>query len=153
MVASLICSVILLDICDISVHFFIISSISFRDENNLDQWYQSRLLLIGFFQCMSLTRSEYRKLGIELVSLEDNHFHTPKKPSMVEENKNDGADDPINLLLEQSLTRQRDKMMENFPHILRRLTIAVRASSSRGHFGGTSPFKVHVNFDIPIFEG
>ena len=27
------------------------------------------------------------------------------------------------------------------------------ASSSSGHFRGTSPFKIHVNFDIPIFEG
>jgi hypothetical protein len=53
---------------------------------------------------MSPTRSEYSKLGLELVSLEDNHSHTPKKPSMVEEKKNDGADDPINLLLEQALT-------------------------------------------------
>jgi hypothetical protein len=26
-------------------------------------------------------------------------------------------------------------------------------SSSSDHFGGTSPFKVQVNFDIPIFEG
>jgi hypothetical protein len=54
---------------------------------------------------MSPTRSEYRKLGLELVSLEDNRSRTPKKPSMVEEKKNDGADDPINLLLEQALTR------------------------------------------------
>jgi hypothetical protein len=73
---------------------------------------------------MSPTRSEYRKLGLELVSLEDNHSHTPKKPSMAEEKKNDGADDPINLLLEQALTRQRDEMMENFSHILQRLPIA-----------------------------
>ena len=29
--------------------FFIISPLSFRAENNLDQWYQSRLLLIVFF--------------------------------------------------------------------------------------------------------
>jgi hypothetical protein len=72
-------------------------------ENNLDQWYQSRLLLI-IFQCMSPTRSEYRNLGLELVSLEENLSRTPKKPSMVEENKNDGADDPISLLLEQALT-------------------------------------------------
>ena len=35
-------------------------------------------------QCMSSTRSEYSKLGLELVSLEDNHSHTPNKPSMVE---------------------------------------------------------------------
>jgi hypothetical protein len=121
-------------------------------ENNPDQWYQSRLLLI-VFQCMSPTRSEYSKLGLDLVSLEDNRSRTPKKPSMEEEKKNDGADDPINLLLEQALTRQRDEMMENFSHILQRLPIASGASSSRNHFGGTSPFKVQVNFDIPIFEG
>jgi hypothetical protein len=72
---------------------------------------------------------------------------------MAEEKKNDGADDPINLLLEQALTRQRDEMMENFSHILQRLLIASGASSSSGHFGGTSPFKVQVNFDIPVFEG
>jgi hypothetical protein len=34
--------------CDISVHFFIISPLSFRAENNPDQWYQSRLFLIIF---------------------------------------------------------------------------------------------------------
>ena len=38
--------------------------------------------------------------------------------------------------------------MENFSHILQCLSIA-----SSGHFGGTSPFKVQVNFDIPVFEG
>jgi hypothetical protein len=58
-----------------------------------------------FFQCMSPTRSEYSNLGLELVSLEDNHSHTPKKPSMAKENKIEGADDPINLLLEKALTR------------------------------------------------
>jgi hypothetical protein len=61
---------------------------------------------------------------------------------MAEENKNDGVDDPINLLLEQALTRHRDKMMENFSHILQRLPIASGAPSSSSHFGGTSPFKV-----------
>jgi hypothetical protein len=102
---------------------------------------------------MSPTRSGYRKLGLELVSLEDNRSRTPKKPSMAEEKKIDGADDPISLLLEQALTRQRDEMMENFSHILQRLPIASGASSSSDHFGGTSPFKVQVNFDIPVFEG
>ena len=102
---------------------------------------------------MSPTRSEYSKLGLELVSLEDNRSRTPKKPSMAEEKKNDGADDPISLLLEQALTRQRDEMMENFSHILQRLPIVSGASSSSDHFGGTSPFKVQVNFDIPVFEG
>jgi hypothetical protein len=44
-------------------------------------------------------------------------------------------------------------MMENFSHILQCLLIASGTSSSRDQFGGTSPFKVQVNFDIPIFEG
>jgi hypothetical protein len=134
------------------VYFIVISLLSFHSKNNLDQWYQSRLLLI-IFQCMSPTRSEYSKLGLELVSLEENHSRTPKKPSMVEEKKNDGAKDSINLLLEQALARQRDEMMENFSHILQCLSIATCTSSSSDHFGGTSPFKVQVNFDIPIFEG
>ena len=67
---------------------------------------------------MSLIRFEYSNLGLDLVSLEENCSLTPKKPSMVEEKKNDGADDPISLLLEQALTRQRDEMMENFSHML-----------------------------------
>ena len=101
---------------------------------------------------MSLTRSEYSKLGLELVSLEDNFSRTPKKPSMVEEKKN-GANDPISLLLEQDLTRQRDEMMENFSHILQCMSIETCKSSSNNHFGSTSPFKVQVNFDILILKG
>jgi hypothetical protein len=44
-------------------------------------------------------------------------------------------------------------MMENFAHILQGLPIAVGTSSLSSHFGGTSPFKVQVNFDIFVFEG
>jgi hypothetical protein len=44
-------------------------------------------------------------------------------------------------------------MMENFSHILQCLPIAIGAYSSSDHFGSTSPFKVQVNFDIPVFEG
>jgi hypothetical protein len=44
-------------------------------------------------------------------------------------------------------------MMENFSHIIQRILIEICTSSSRDHFGGTSPFKVQFNFDIPIFEG
>jgi hypothetical protein len=40
--------VILLDIQDIYVYFFIISPLSFHAENNLDQWYQSRFALDRF---------------------------------------------------------------------------------------------------------
>jgi hypothetical protein len=52
---------------------------------------------------MSPTRFQYRKLGLEIVSLEDNISLMPKKPSMEEEKKNDGEYDSINLLLEQAL--------------------------------------------------
>jgi hypothetical protein len=44
-------------------------------------------------------------------------------------------------------------MIENFSHILQCLSIEICASSSSDHFGGTSPFKVQVNFDIHVFEG
>jgi hypothetical protein len=98
-------------------------------------------------------RSEYSQLGLDIVSLEDNHSRTPKKPSMVAENKNDRAKDFINMLHAQALAQQRDEMMENFSHILQCMSIATGSSSSSDHFGGTSPFKIQVNFDIPIFEG
>jgi hypothetical protein len=87
-------------------------------------------------------RSEYRKLGVELVSLEENHSRTPKKHSMATEKKNGREKYSINLLLEQGLARQRDEMMDNFSHILQCLLIATGTSSSRNHYGGTSPFKV-----------
>jgi hypothetical protein len=53
---------------------------------------------------MCMMRSEYRKLGVELVSLEHNLSHMPKKPSMAEENKNARVEYFINLLLEKALT-------------------------------------------------
>jgi hypothetical protein len=111
------------------------------------------MMLLIVFQCMSLTRYGYRKLGLDLVSLEENQSSTPKKPSIAEEKKNDRGRDSINLLLEQALTRQRDKMMENSTHILQRFSITTGTSSSGGHFRVTSPFKVQVNFDILVFEG
>jgi hypothetical protein len=77
----------------------------------------------------------------------------PRNPQWWKKRKMTEHDDPINLLLEQALTRQRDEMMENFSHILQCLLIASGTSSSRSHFGGTSPFKVQVNFYIPVFEG
>jgi hypothetical protein len=40
-------------------------------------------------------------------------------------------------------------MMDNFAQILRRLPRRDASTSS----GGVTPFKVQINFDIPIFEG
>jgi hypothetical protein len=44
-------------------------------------------------------------------------------------------------------------MMENFSHILQHIPITIGMSSSIGHFGSTSPFKIQVNFYILVFEG
>jgi hypothetical protein len=68
---------------------------------------------------------------------------------MGDENKYDGVGDPIKMFLEESLTRQRNEMMDNFAQILRWFPTG-EASSSSGH---ATPFKVQVNFDIPLFEG
>jgi hypothetical protein len=68
---------------------------------------------------------------------------------MGEEKRDDGAGDPFKLLLEEALSRKRNKMMDNFAQILRRLPIGDASTSS----GGATPSKVHINFDIPIFEG
>jgi hypothetical protein len=98
---------------------------------------------------MSPTRSEYKELGLELVSLEDKISHTPKRPLMEGENKYDGTGDPFKLLIEESLMKQRNEMMDSFVQILRWLPTGDTSSSSEG----IAPFKVQINFDIPIFEG
>jgi len=67
---------------------------------------------------------------------------------MGDKNKYDGAGDPFKMLLEESLAWQRNEMMEKFAQILRRLPTR-DTSSSRGY---VTPFKVHVNFCIPLFE-
>jgi hypothetical protein len=84
---------------------------------------------------MSPTRSGYKELGLELVSLEEKSSHTPKRPSMVGENKYNGTRDPFKLFLEESLTQQRNEMMDSFAQILRRLPTGDTSSSS----GGTPP--------------
>jgi hypothetical protein len=98
---------------------------------------------------MSLTRSGYKQLGLELVSLEEKISHTPKQPLMEGENKYDGTRYPFRIFLEEALMQQRNEMMDSFTQILRRLPTGDASSSS----GGATPFKVQINFDIPIFEG
>ena len=44
-------------------------------------------------------------------------------------------------------------MMDNFAQILQRMPTTIEGSSSSSNFGGATPFKVQVNFDIPLFEG
>jgi hypothetical protein len=71
---------------------------------------------------------------------------------MGEEKKDEEEGDPIKILLEEALEKQRNAMMDNFAQILQRIPTS-GASTSNKHSGGATPFKVQVNFDIPIFEG
>ena len=64
------------------------------------------------------------------------------------ENKYDGTRDHFKPLIEEALTQQRNEMMDNFVQILRQLPTGDASSSSRG----TTPLKVQINFDIPIFK-
>jgi hypothetical protein len=68
---------------------------------------------------------------------------------MVGENKDDGTRDPFKTILEESLTQQRKEMMDSFAQILQQLPTGDASSSSEG----VTPFKVQINFDIPIFGG
>ena len=102
---------------------------------------------------MSPTRSGYKELGIPLTEPLKDGPRQARRPHMAEETRDDRAGDPIKLLLEESLMRQRNEMMDNFSQILCRLLTTSDASTSSGHSGSAPPFKVQVNFDIPVFEG
>ena len=94
----------------------------------------------------------YKELGLDLVEPLQDQPHKPQWPPMVEEEKDEGIGDPIKILLEEDLEKQRNAMMDNFSHILQRLP-TYGASASNNHSGGATPFKVQVKFDIPVFEG
>jgi hypothetical protein len=68
---------------------------------------------------------------------------------MGDETKYYGARDPFKMFLKESLARQRNEMMDSFAQILRQLPTRDTSSSS----DHATPFKVHVNFYIPLFEG
>ena len=71
---------------------------------------------------------------------------------MGDDKKDEGAGDPIKIFLKEALEKQRNAMMDKFAQILQRLPTG-GTSASNSHSGGATPFKVQVNFDIPIFEG
>ena len=67
---------------------------------------------------MSPTRSGYKELGIPLTEPLKDGPHQARRPHMAEETRDDRVGDPIKLLLEEALTRQRNEMMDNFSQIL-----------------------------------
>ena len=104
------------------------------------------------FLCMSPMRSGYKELGLELVEPLQNQPCKSRRPPMADEKKDEGAGDPIKILLEEALERQRNVMMDSFSQILQRLPKS-DASAPSSYSGNATSFKVQVNFEIPIFEG
>ena len=101
---------------------------------------------------MSLMRSGYKLLGLELVKNLQEQPHKSRRPPMEDEKKDEGPGDPIKILLEEALERQRNAMMDSFAQILQRLPRGDTSASSSDS-GNATPFKVQVNFEIPIFKG
>jgi hypothetical protein len=96
---------------------------------------------------MSPTRSGYKELGLELISLEEKISQT-QATSHGRRNKIRREGDPFKMLLEESLMQQRNEMMDSFAQILQWLPTGDASSSN----GGVTHFKVQIKFDIPIFE-
>ena len=70
------------------------------------------------FLCMSPTRSGYKELRLDLVELLQDQLRKPRRPPMAEGKKVEGAGDPIEILLEEALEKQRNAMMDKFSQIL-----------------------------------
>ena len=97
-------------------------------------------------------KSRYKELGLELVEPLQDQPRKSQQPPMADEKKDEGAGDPIKILLEEALKRQRNAMMDNFSQKLQRLPRG-NASASNSYSRSATLFKVQVNFEIPIFEG
>ena len=62
---------------------------------------------------MSPTRAGYKELGIDLVEPWQDHPRKSRWPPMGDEKKDKGTEDPIKMLLEEALEKQRNVMMDN----------------------------------------
>ena len=70
---------------------------------------------------MSPTRLGYKELGLELVEPLQDQPRKSRWPPMADEKKDDGAGDPIKILLEEALERQRNAMMDSFLEIIQQI--------------------------------
>ena len=95
----------------------------------------------------------YQYLDFEVVKIEVNHSHHPKQPHMSREEKRYViVGDHIIIFPQESLTCQKNNMIDIFSQILSEMSTTTEQSSSN-YFGGANQFKVEVNFCIPLFEG
>jgi hypothetical protein len=68
---------------------------------------------------------------------------------MAGEKKDDGTQDSFKKIIKEPLKQQRNDMMDSLAQILWRLPTGDTSSSNER----AAPFKIQINFDIPIFEG
>ena len=94
---------------------------------NPDQWYQSGPALSLFF-----SSCPQRGQGIRSSTSQ------PRRPPLAEGKKDEGAGDPIKILLEDALEKQRNAMMDNFDKILQWLPTG-GTSKSNTKFNKISP--------------
>ena len=66
---------------------------------------------------MSPTREGYKELGLDLVEPLQDQPCKSRQPPMGKKKKDGGAEDPIKMLLEEALEKQRNEMMDNFSQI------------------------------------
>ena len=63
---------------------------------------------------MSLMRLGHKELGLNLVEPLQYQPRKPRRPAMAKEKKYEGTGDPIKILLEEALGKQRNMMMDDF---------------------------------------
>ena len=95
-------------------------------------------------------QSAYQRLGLGTRDLSD-YLPLRRTRSQVEKQQIDGMDESLKTMMEEALNKQCEEMMKQFSEILGKRE--AQASPSNAKFGGQTPFKVQVNFDIPTFQG
>ena len=77
--------------------------------------------------CLSLFLFSYPQHGHGIRS----STSQPRQPPMVEGKKDEGAGDPVKILLEDALEKQRNAMMDKFSRILQRLPTGGTSTSRK----------------------
>ena len=72
---------------------------------NTDQWYQSNLLFLDPSLHVP-NEGGYKELGLDLVEPLQDQPRKSRQPPMGDEKKDEGAEDPIKMLLEEALEKK-----------------------------------------------
>ena len=73
-----------------------------------------RVSFFSILLCISPTRLGYKELGLDLVEALQDQPCKPRRMPMGDEKKDEGEGEPIKILLEEALEKQRNVMMDKF---------------------------------------